>query len=484
MSSARQPQVGVNDLATTHPYLAREWHPTKNLPLTEKDVFAGTAKRIWWLCAKDPNHEWQAKGNNRVHGAGCPYCSGRIAQEGVNDLATLHPELAEEWHPTKNENLLPTQVLPNSHRKVWWQCVKDNNHIWQTAVGHRPRTGCPICANRQIREGVNDLLTVDPELAKDWHVVRNGDLKASAVTAGTHRIVWWSCQKHGHEWRASIVSRHKGNGCPYCSNKLVLTGYNDLATSHPGLAAEWDMAKNAELRPTLVTAGSMVRVWWKCSRHEDHSWIASIAPRTRRKVGCPVCANLQILVGFNDFATTNPGLAAEWHPTKNGSITPESVVAGTQKIVWWQCLNDASHAWQAGIKNRMSGTGCPDCTEFGYRTTQKGLFYFIHNPELRAFKVGITNPSAKSKRLSNFRDSGWAIIRTWENDGLVILNLETKILQWIRKERNLPIFLGRQEMGRHGGWSETFTSDGITPAELIEVVNTELEKILSVADNH
>lgn len=484
MASVIKLQVGFNDLATTHPALAQEWHPEKNLPLTPNDVIAGTAKTIWWRCLENKKHEWPARGSNRANGAGCPFCNGRLAMPGENDLATLHPELAEEWHPTKNGDLSPSHYLPKSHKKVWWQCKSNSHHEWETSVGHRQRTGCPVCANRQIKVGQNDLATTNPELAREWNSLRNGGLRPQDVTSGSARKVWWICSQYKHEWNASIASRNQGNGCPYCGNKLVLEGFNDLSTTQPRLAAEWDSVKNSPLLPSMVLSGSHNNVWWRCSRHENHSWRASIAPRATRGVGCPICANLQILVGFNDFGTTNPGLAAEWHTKKNGKLSPSSVVSGSQTVVWWQCINDSSHTWQAGIKNRMSGTGCPDCTQYGYRTTSTGLFYFIVNPSLKACKVGITNPSAKNQRVTNFMDSGWSVIRTWEDDGLLILNLETKVLQWIRKEKQLPVFLGKSDMGRHGGWSETFSQDAISQFELISFIESELEKLrLVVAQN-
>ena len=49
-------------------------------------------------------------------------CESRKLLEGFNDLATITPKLASEWHPTKNGDLKPNQVFPYSNRKVWWTC--------------------------------------------------------------------------------------------------------------------------------------------------------------------------------------------------------------------------------------------------------------------------------------------------------------------------------------------------------------------------
>ena len=94
--------------------------------------------------------------------------------------------------------------------------------------------------------GKNDLVTMNPVLATEWHPVKNGKLKPSDFAYQSNKKVWWVCSK-GHEWKAAINNRNAGRGCPYCSNKKVLEGYNDLASEHPGIAAEWNYAKNAPL---------------------------------------------------------------------------------------------------------------------------------------------------------------------------------------------------------------------------------------------
>ena len=78
----------------------------------------------------------------------------------------------------------------------------------------------------------------------------------------------------------------EGVGCPYCSNRRVLAGFNDLATTHPDLAAEWHPHRNGDLRPDAVTAGFRGKVWWRCER--DHEWEAQVIKRVRRR-SCPHC---------------------------------------------------------------------------------------------------------------------------------------------------------------------------------------------------
>ena len=149
-------------LAATHPDLANQWHPTKNGDLAPTDVVAGTAKKIWWF--GECGHEWEAGGVSRSrNGTGCPFCTNRRVLRGYNDLATTHPHLAREWHPTKNGDLTPHDVLAGSGKKYWW--FGTCSHEWNAAVSHRSRgVGCPVCAGVSILAGDNDLATTIPRL--------------------------------------------------------------------------------------------------------------------------------------------------------------------------------------------------------------------------------------------------------------------------------------------------------------------------------
>ncbi|MDY6383893.1 MAG: zinc-ribbon domain-containing protein, partial [Cyanobacteriota bacterium] len=155
-----------------------------------------------------------------------------------------------------------------------------------------------------LREN-NNLEKSNPELVKKWNYEKNGDLKPTQVTAGSNKKVWWKCSK-GHEWQAKIASRSNGSGCPYCSNVKLLTGYNDLATTNPELAKEWNYEKNGDLKPTQVMKGCGKKVWWKCTK--GHEWQTRIANRSKEK-GCPYCSSQKVLAGYNDLATANPELA-------------------------------------------------------------------------------------------------------------------------------------------------------------------------------
>jgi rubrerythrin len=137
-----------------------------------------------------------------------------------------------------------------------------------------------------------------------------------------------------------------------------------LASELPTLAAEWDYAKNAPLTPEHVTFGSGQKAWWLCPVC-DNSWHAVIGSRAAG-YGCPACGRESSLRARslpkpgNSLGDRHPGIAAEWHPTLNGDLTPASVANASSKKVWWVC-SMCGVEWEAVVAKRTTrGTGCPN----------------------------------------------------------------------------------------------------------------------------
>ena len=267
--------------------LLAQWDIEQNLPLTPDDVTFGSHKKVRWTCPS--GHSWQAMVYTRSEGASCPYCTGRKASPEQNSLTKQIPALAAEWDDEMNAPLTPQSVTTGSHKLIWWRCPK--GHSWRAAVYSRTTlgTGCPVCTGRQALAGENDLATLYPDIAAQWDGMKNGTLRPNNVTAGSNRRVWWRCEK-GHSYRAVIAQRvQRGDGCPYCANRKVLPGFNDLATAAPLVAKQWHETLNGALTPEMVTAGSHKKAWWQCSY--GHVWKATIYSRAGvQQCGCPVCA--------------------------------------------------------------------------------------------------------------------------------------------------------------------------------------------------
>lgn len=518
------------------PALAAEWHPTLNKPITVLEISPGSSKKYWWLgtCG----HSWQASPGHRVAGRGCPVCAGKSILLGHNDLATTRPDLAAEWHPTKNVPLAPHAVTKGSGRRVWW--VDSLGHEWQAQIINRDNgTNCPICSGNQVLAGFNDLKTRFPRLATEWHPSKNalGPTHVSAYSGGK---AWWVCTE-GHEWEATIANRANGNGCPICAGQMVLTGLNDMATTNPELAAEWHPTRNGGLTPAMVFAGLGRKVWWRDLL--GHEWETTGNSRVSG-VGCPICAGQRILVGFNDLATRMPALAAEWHPSLNGPRSAESVTvmngkkawwlgvcgheweavvssrsAGTgcpicagQKVfegfndlvsrrpeiaaqwhptlnedrspshfaefsnkkAWWNCPE--GHSWESTISNRTHGQGCPMCAEHGFNPGKPGYLYFLQHDGFNALKIGITNVG--TTRLEAFQQRGWNVLNLelFERGGDAAA-IETVIKRWWRRDLGLPIWLGQLEMAQTGGWSETICRDLLESEIVVERIKTERHRV-------
>lgn len=261
-----------------------DWEKNNELGLYPDKLTLGSGKKVWWKCKL--GHEWFTEICSRSSGRGCPYCSNRMILEGFNDLFTTHKELCSEWDYEKN-NILPTQVSAGSSKKVWWVC--DLGHSYLMAICDRTCSGngCPYCAGRKILIGFNDLHTVNPKLASEWNYQKNNNLTPEMVTSSSSKVVWWKCNK-GHEWQRRIASRNAGSGCPYCADYYIWPGYNDLVTTRPDLALEWNHEKNGDLLPTQVSRGYGYKVWWKCSH--GHEWKASPNSRDNMDSGCPACS--------------------------------------------------------------------------------------------------------------------------------------------------------------------------------------------------
>lgn len=203
------------------PDIAKQWDYEKNGNLRPEDFSVGSSrKKIWWKCSK--GHSWKTSIASRTtNGNGCPICSNRMILENYNDLKTRKPELAKEWNYEKNGDLKPTQVGTGSNKKVWWKCSK--GHEFEGRINDRANKGhgCPVCSNRIIIPGINDLKTLRPDLAAEWDKWRN-KLKPTEVAIGSNKKVWWVCYK-GHRWEARVNDRKRGTGCPICARKRKQT---------------------------------------------------------------------------------------------------------------------------------------------------------------------------------------------------------------------------------------------------------------------
>ena len=356
---------GINDFETTDPELMVEWAWEQNNQdaLYPSTFSSGSSRLAWWKCKKCGN-VWRASVSNRTRRhSGCPYCANLKVKEGYNDLASIRPELVCEWDYEKNAPLKPEDIVACYAKKVWWRCKVCGNS-WSASPNARARRGCPYCCNHVKIQGFNDFESQYPELVKEWDYGKNKK-HPSEYAAGSDAQVWWRCTK-GHSWKTTINSRTKReNGCPYCSNKKVLGGYNDLFTTNPELREEWDYNKNKDISPNTIGAGSSAKVWWIC-KECGQSWETMIHLRAIGS-GCPTCGRTKsslsrqrTMASKNPLFEQFPELEVEWDSEKNKATDISILAASSNAYAWWKCRE--GHSFRTRISSRtLKGVGCPYC---------------------------------------------------------------------------------------------------------------------------
>lgn len=431
---------GFNDLATTHPNIAKEWHPTKNGNLKPTDVSHGSKRKVWWLSPAGFEYEQAINKKIRPLKTNNPHKKKKVIK-GFNDFRTIFPEIAKEWHPTKNGKLTPSDVTAGSGKRVWWKCPI--GHEYQAVVRERGSggTNCPICNLRNetsfpeqtifyyikkvFPDAVNkynkifktsmelDVYIPSKKFAIEydgshWH--RTEDEHKREVKkyqfCKEHNITLCRVKEHTtNNWKnvadiiyylkkikrqdfselentiLSIIKDIIGSqnasfkiDINIARDKAEIQKYlskmeNSLKELRPDVASKWNYEKNGNLRPNMFSVSSNEIVWWRCQEC-GHEWKSSINSMTREgRYGCAICAlkrsgktfTRNLIRKIGSLADTMPTLAKEWHPTKNGTLTPHDIVAGRNKTVWWLCPK-CGHEWQATPANRKKGIGCPCCS--------------------------------------------------------------------------------------------------------------------------
>lgn len=204
---------------TSNPYTIQNiklWCKINNKPfILISDVYFGAKENLKWKCLKESCGEnFTSTWSDILSGYGCGVCYGRQVVLS-NCLETKNPELAKEWHPTKNGDLTPCDVTVNSNKKVWWKCSK--GHEWEDKISSRNRyLICPYCNHQRPSEDYN-LLVCNPELCKEWHYEKN-DKKPEEYLPNSNRKVWWICKDCDNKWKAKICERNYNlTGCPECN---------------------------------------------------------------------------------------------------------------------------------------------------------------------------------------------------------------------------------------------------------------------------
>lgn len=282
--------------------------------------------------------------------------NGRRLVPGLNDLATCFPHLSHEILIYD-----PHRLKPGSGRHAPWLCGV--GHVWIATVATRVNGhGCPFCTGRYASPHENDLLTTHPKIA-----ITAVDRDPRTMTATSKFYVRWRCPIDNHEWDATPKIRVK-TGCPVCGMRVLVVGVNDLATTHPRLAAELVDEEPTNVCPGADGLGSR-RFLWRCSN--GHYWKCF----TRDRIDGAECPKCEIRTHerpawatrernrlkrsespTNDYAAMYPQAAMSMlHPD------PKALDHRADCDAVWLCRN--GHTWISKASHRANQypSGCPHC---------------------------------------------------------------------------------------------------------------------------
>lgn len=382
--AGKQVNVGINDLLTTHPDIAKEWDDDDS-SITPDSVTAGCNKKVKWKCSQC-GYKWIAPISRRaVSGVGCPKCGRAKAarsrarpQIGVDDFATIHPDLAEEWHYERNGRLTPQYIKARSSKKVWWKC-NICGHEWQASIHNRSKgRNCPACAKRSKTSFPEQAIfyyvkKLFPDaISGDHHLGKELDIYIPSIKV--------AIEYDGEYWHQNVKrDKEKNQICKdhgvylFRIRERACWFFNDMPLRQIGTlngdSSELTDAIKTLLRlideyleRNLITPKGSVFCDYDVNVERDKQQIQQQYDRILRE---------------RSFAKCFPDIAQEWDYAKNGDLTPDMVFAHAKDKHWWRCKK--GHAsYLASPLHRSGGTGCPLC---GHKKTSQAKFKQIINTD-------------------------------------------------------------------------------------------------------
>lgn len=294
-------------------------------------------------------------------------------------LADKFPEIAAQWHPSRNGDLRSCDVGTSSTREVWWLCPnscegeKDCVHEWKAPVKRRtrkkscgcPKFGCshapkgrPCCTARSLASPEFDSLS--------FHETKNGSVGRRDLYSGSGISVWWSCPNtcQGeddcvHEWKVSVKNRTRKrnpSGCPRtgCSKSapkgIPCCRSNSLAADEYGyLQSQFHVEMNVGITPRDIYVGSKTKRWWQCRNRSKnnilgnfskgcmHIWEAQPKMRVSQSTDCPRCnmskmeiAMMKAIEEVRTQPSVSPHAPLEWKPS---TTTRRTTIIATKTTI-------------------------------------------------------------------------------------------------------------------------------------------------------
>lgn len=321
------------------PELLLEWDSEANDGIDLQSIGAWSkGVNYGWRCAQD--HSWRATAYTRSSGENCRACL-----RALGPLSLESYEFMEEWSPV---NRAASSYTHLSTEVVYWNCKLCSNS-WKCMVYSRVKgaASCPYCAGKEISE--RDFFEIVELLASSFS-------GANPMNLSELRVEWkrtlaiWLCADEPHSYEATIQKKLTLKGCPYCSNRRLLPGFNDLPSALPAVYSEWS-PKNT-LDPHSLLVSSRERVLWLCSKEScKHEWISPVVHR-RNGSGCPRCSvSGPRAVNFELSVASSSAVMEYWDEAAN-RLSPEHIGKGSHQAISLVCK--LSHRWEESARKVVS----------------------------------------------------------------------------------------------------------------------------------
>ena len=351
------------------PEVMQDWDWSKNneLGLDPFTLTHASKKRAWWFCHVC-SEEWFALIDNRVRWCGCPKCGKEnrkssfqktiLANRG--SLADQHPELLQEWDYQRN-TITPFEITSSSKKKVWWTCCL--GHSWQDTVDHRAREkrNCPVCSS--------DSKTSFPEQAIYFYFKQVVHAKNRHILYGMEIDVFLPDLKVGIEYNGRYWHYGRETNDNHKINALETNGIRIIVVTDgdENVVEDNRIVYKKDLNFAIKELFKMLNLSHPhIDVNRDRSQIYEQYIQSKKE---------------NSLTSKFPEIAAEWHPTKNGSLTPDMFDYSSNTYVWWQCKK-CGREWEASINHRTSKgrSQCRDCNNKEAGLKKRGKNHFAAKP--------------------------------------------------------------------------------------------------------
>lgn len=343
-----------NDIFHNSPRLRKEWSKKNNIPVHLALSHIDT-KKYWWNCSICQGEYLCSIPIRREVIDSCPYCNDEQPLKGYNTISDIHPELTSYWSSKNTQKIDEITLSEAKNKKYFWLCdccnLEFNEKLsivldkFSNINNRELKKICPYC-NKKIPKPEESLGYKKPFLKSEWLENINGDIYN--VFSNSNDIIEWICRKCHRNYKAKISNRAEDDKCcPYCSNRKLIKGINDLATTHPHLIKEWSSLNDRQL--SYLTNKSSYKAWWNCSVCSN-TYQQVVSQKFTSKISCPYCRKAKILKGFNDLPTTHPWLLKEWSTSNDRDFS--SLMCNSNYRAWWKC-SECSREYRQTVKKKI-----------------------------------------------------------------------------------------------------------------------------------